>query len=450
MKLPNPAFLAFPSAAAALALGAFLWAGATPKVHAVVVDARALGGPRQGLSLGFSLQEDHFHQRTPTTGGTLEVALETLDARLRERVTLDANGHGTLVFPFDLARARDKALTVRLDPALVDGEDGEKVKPLPGGPLVLAPPDGPRDEAPHYQLAHGARTGPRTLHAYASQWPPPVEQAFVVSFRADGLTGADLAACALEASGEEGVTVERIASDSPDLLRARVFVPPLARTLAVTLKEPGGEASTWRGTLPNPAANMALEAANDGPDLVVRVRSNVPEGSYRAELVDEAGIVAEEPLAVKTAADGFGEALLRFPGAASTAPRWIAVREAMGSDVKVLAPMAKASDLLAALEAKRAPSLARWIAFDDYAASLKLAKAKRRRAMAGAMAASFVGTIFTLAGLIARRREEGAEGPLSIDGSRPVTDPKRGRPLLVLLVVTIFAMVALAASLSDL
>jgi hypothetical protein len=447
MNLPSPAFLAFPSAAAALALGAFLWAGATPKVHAVVVDARPLGGPRQGLSLGFSLQEDHFHQRTPTTGGTLEVTLETLDARLQERIALDGNGHGTLVFPFDLARAREKSLTVRLDPALVEGA---KTSPLPGGPIVLAPPNGARDEAPHYQLAHGGRTGPRTLHAYASQWPPPVEQPFVVSFRADGLAGADLAACALEASGEEGVTAERMASDSPDLLRARVFVPPLAHTLAVTLKEPGGAASTWRGTLPNPAANMAIEAANEGPDLVARVRSNVPEGTYRAELVDEAGLVAEAPLAVKTAADGFGDALLRFPGAASERPRWIAVREAMGSDVKVLVPVAKPADLLAVLEARRAPAIARWIAFDDYAASVKVAKAKRRRAMAGAIAASFVGTVLTLAGLIARRREEGTEGPLSIDGSRPVTDPKRGRPLLVLLVVTIFAMVALAASLSDL
>jgi hypothetical protein len=447
MKLPSPAFLAFPSAAAALALGAFLWAGATPKVRAVVVEARPLGGLRQGLALGFSLQEDHFHQRTPAKGGTLAVRLETLGARVEERVSLDASGHGTLVFPFDLARAREKSLSVRLDAALVEGE---KVHALPGGPLALAPPNGSRDEAPHYQLAHGARTGPRVLRAYASQWPPPVEQAFEVAWSAEGLSGAELAACTLEGTGEDGVKVEPLASDSPELLRARVFVPPLARTLAVTLKEPGAEPSTWQGTLPNPAANMAIAASSEGADLVARVRSNVPEGTYRAELVDEAGIVAEETLAVRAAADGFGEAVLRFAGAASERPRWIAVREAMGSDVKVLVPVAKPTDLLPVLEAKRAPALARWVAFDDYAASLKLAKAKRRRAMAGAIAASFVGTVLTLAGLMARRKEEGTDGPLSIDGSRPVTDPKRGQPLLVLLVVTIFAMVALAASLSEL
>jgi hypothetical protein len=315
---------------------------------------------------------------------------------------------------------------------------------------VLAPPIGSVPEAPHYQLPVGVRKGPRALHAYASQWPPPVEQPFVVEWRVEGLEGADLAACALGSTREEGVTVDPLPSPSPGLLRTRVFVPPLARTLAVTLREPGGAESSWRGTLPNPPANLALEASNEGADLVVRVRSNVPEGAYRAELVDEAGLVDDAALEVTANADGFGAATLRFAGAASERPRWIVVRESMGSEVKVLVPIAGPADRLAVLEARRTPALVRWIAFDDHAQAVRLAKHKRRRAMAGALAVSFAATALTLAALMARRRAEGTDGPLSIDGSRSVTDPKRGRPLLVLLVVTIFAMVALAASLSDL
>jgi hypothetical protein len=96
------------------------------------------------------------------------------------------------------------------------------------------------------------------------------------------------------------------------------------------------------------------------------------------------------------------------------------------------------------------PNLDLWKAFDDFAEALALAKKKRRRAIAGALAASFLGSLLTLVGVLGRRRGRAGDAPLSIDGTRSVVDESRGRPLLLLLVVVLFAMVALAASLSDL
>ena len=136
MTAKSRAFPAFPSAAAAVALGAFLWAGASPRVRAVVVEARPLGGPRSGLALSFSLQEDRFHQRQAAPGGTLEVVVDTLDAHTETTLTLDSEGRGTLLFPFDLARARARSLGVHLTATVVDGRDRIA---LPPGDLRLAP-----------------------------------------------------------------------------------------------------------------------------------------------------------------------------------------------------------------------------------------------------------------------------------------------------------------------
>jgi hypothetical protein len=85
-----------------------------------------------------------------------------------------------------------------------------------------------------------------------------------------------------------------------------------------------------------------------------------------------------------------------------------------------------------------------------FAEALRLAKRKRRIAMAGAIAASFVGSLLTLIGVLARHKGEDADEALSIDGTRSVVDTSRSRPLLILLVAVLFGMVALAASLSDL
>ncbi len=446
MKLPNPVFLAFPSAFAAMALGGFLWLGASPTVRAVVVEARPLGGLESGLSLGFSLQEDHFHQRAPARGGTLAVSLDTLDAHLEQRLSLDPEGRGTLVFPFDLARARSRRLSVRLEASVVDGE---RSYPLPPGYLHLVPAEGaanPADDA-RFQLPAGGREGPRTLQAHASQWPPPVEQAFEVDWRVDD---ADAERVTLRAVGDEGVTVERIASSAPGLLRTRVFVPPLARTLSVVLDEGDGRTSTWRGTLPNPPANLAVTPLLGDGEVSARVRSNAPEGSYGVELVDTKGLVAQTTLVVTPGADGFGAADLHFSKVPTASPLWLVVRETVGSDAKLLAPVVADRDRLAVLEGRTKPNLDRWKAFDDFGDALSLAKKKRRRAIAGAIGASFVGSFLTLVGVLGRRRGQREKASLTIDGSRSVVDETRGRPLLVLLVVVLVAMVALAASLSDL
>lgn len=446
MKLPNPAFLAFPSALAAMALGGFLWLGASPTVRAVVVEARPLGGGESGLSLGFSLQEDRFHQRSPAHGGTLEVTLDTLDAHREARLTLDGEGRGTLLFPFDLARARDRRLSVRLEAAFLDGD---RRTPLPPGYLRLAAPEGavdPGSEA-RFQLPPAGRSGPRLLQAHASQWPPPAEQRFVVDWR---VGDADPATLTLRADGDEGITVERVASPVPGLVRTEVFVPPLARTLSVVLEEREGPASTWRGTMPNPPSNLVVRAELGSGEVTARVRSNAPEGSYSAELVDARGLVAQTPLAVHAAPDGFGAAELHFRGVPTERPLWLVVRETVGGDAKLLVPIAPEADQLAVLEGRTKPNLERWKAFDDFSEALALAKKKRRRAMAGALAASFLGSLLTLVGVLGRRRGSRAEVPLTIDGTRSVVDESRGRPLLVLLVAVLFAMVALAASLSDL
>ena len=443
MKPPNPAFLAFPSALAALALGGFLWLGASPTVRAVIVEARPLGGLESGLSLGFSLQEDRFHQRAPARGGMLEVTLDTLDAHRETRLTLDQEGRGTLVFPFDLARARERHLSVRLEAAVLEGE---RRHPLPPGFLRLMPLEGaanPADDA-RFQLPAAQRSGPRLLQAHASQWPPPVEQFFEVHWR---VGDADPARLTIRASGDEGVTVERLPSATPELVRTRVFVPPLARTLAVILDEGDGRESTWRGTLPNPPSNLAVAPALGASEVTARVRSNAPEGSYGAELVDAQGLVAQTTLALAPGQDGFGAAELSFARVPTSKPLWLVVRETVGSDAKVLVPVMAEADRLAVLEGRTKPNLERWKAFDDFGEALALAKRKRRRAMAGALAASFVGSFLTLVGVMARRKNA---APLSIDGSRSVVDESRGRPLLLLLVVVLFGLVALAASLSDL
>lgn len=446
MKLPNPAFLAFPSALAAMALGGFLWLGASPTVRAVVVEARPLGGLESGLALGFSLQEDHFHQRAPAHGGVLEVTLDTLDAHREARLTLDREARGTLLFPFDLPRARERRLSVRLKAAVVDGD---RRHPLPPGFLRLAPLEGapnPADDA-RFQLPAAARSGPRLLQAHASQWPPPVEQSFTVDWR---VGDADLDHATLRAEGDEGVTVERVASATPELLRTRVFVPPLARTLSVVLEEGDGHTSTWRGTLPTPPSNLAITPTVGEGEVVAQVRSNAPEGSYGVELVDAKGLVAQTGLAVTPGADGFGAADLRFPGVPTTKPLWLVVRETVGSDAKLVVPVVADRERLTVLEGRTKPNLDRWTAFDDFADALAIAKKKRRRAMAGALAASFVGSLLTLVGVLGRRRGREGDAPLSIDGTRSVVDETRGRPLLLLLVAVLFAMVALAASLSDL
>ncbi len=446
MKLPNPAFLAFPSALAALALGGFLWLGASPTVRGLVVEARPLGGLESGLSLGFSLQEDRFHQRAPARGGVVDVTLDSLDAHREARLTLDHEGRGTLLFPFDLARARDRHLSVRLEAALVEGEHRH---PLPSGALRLAPLESapnPAEDA-RFQLPPAGRSGPRLLQAHASQWPPPVEQSFEVDWR---VGGADPDHVTLRATGDEGVTVERIASAVPEVVRTRVFVPPLARTLSVVLEEGEGPPSSWRGTLPTPPSNLAVAPALGENEVVARVRSNAPEGSYGVELVDAKGLVAQTTLALAPGADGFGAAELRFPGVPTTKPLWIVVRETVGSDAKLLVPVVADRERLAVLEGRTKPNLDRWKAFDDFADALALAKKKRRRAMAGALAASFFGSLLTLVGVLGRRRGREGEAPLSIDGTRSVVDNTRGRPLLLLLVAVLFALVALAASLSDL
>jgi hypothetical protein len=180
------------------------------------------------------------------------------------------------------------------------------------------------------------------------------------------------------------------------------------------------------------------------------VRSNLPEARYRVELVDTMGLVAEAPLVIAPTPDGFGEGSARLEGTKDDAPSWLLVRESGGSDVKVIVPVASPKDALAVFEGRTKPRLDRWKAFDDFPESLRLAKQKRRRAMAGALLASFVGSILTLVGLTSRRKGEDADDALSVDGTRSVVDRSRARPLLVLLVVVLFAMVALAASLSDL
>lgn len=447
MTSKSRAFPAFPSAAAAVALGAFLWAGASPRVRAVVVEARPLGGPRSGLALSFSLQEDRFHQRQAAPGGTLEVVVDTLDAHTETTLVLDSEGRGTLLFPFDLARARARSLGVHLTATVVDGRDRIA---LPPGDLRLDPAPNEETAAPHFQLAPAGRTGPHTLYAHASQWPPPAEQPFIVQWRVEGLAGADLDECILQSTSDDGVTVERMPSTVPGLLRTRVFAPPFARNLAVALREPDGRESTWRGTLPSPPANMVVAVTRDHDDVHVQVRSNIPSAHYRLELADSAGLVADAPLVLAQTSDGFGAGEARIRSPASADPSWIVVREDGGSDVKVIAPLTGSDHALAVFEGLLRPRLDRWKAFDNFPEALRMAKRKRRLAMAGALAASFVGSLLTLAGLLARRKGEDANESLSIDGTRSVVDPTRARPLLFLLVGVLFAMVALAASLSDL
>jgi len=444
MTARNRAFLAFPSAAAALALGAFLWAGASPRVRALVVDARPLGGGQSGLSLTFSLQEDRFHQRQATPGGTLAVSLDTLDAHRDETLTLDHDGRATLLFPFDLERARGRHLTVRLAAAAIEGKERFE---LPPGELRLEPTASESTDAPHLQLSPGGRSGPYVLFAHASQWPPPVEQPFEVQWRAEGVA---IDTCTIHSTSEDGVTVERLPGTVPHLLRTRVFAPPLARSLSVVVASPDGAESTWRGTLPNPPANVVLDAREADGQLLVRARSNVPEAHHRVELVDTRGLVADAELAITPTPDGFGEGSVQFTAMHPPAPVWLLVRDAGSADVKVLAPVAPADQALAVYEGRLKPRLDRWRAFDDFAEALRLAKRKRRIAMAGAIAASFVGSLLTLIGVLARHKGEDADEALSIDGTRSVVDTSRSRPLLILLVAVLFGMVALAASLSDL
>ncbi len=444
MNPRNLAFLAVASAAAVLALGVFLWLGATPRVCGLVAEARPLGGDGQGgLLLRFSVEEERFQQRANASGGQLNLTLHALDARVETTLDVDALGHATLLFPFALERARRNFLSVHLT-ATWDF-NGSRT-PLPPGDLRLAPLAHETSEVPTLELVRAGRTGPRRLRGHALQWPPPVEQYFFVDWDVDG---ADGAACTLQATNNEGVLVEVYPSISPGYVRTRIFAPPLVRGLFVTLRERDGTESTWRGDLPEPPANIVLDARTMGPALLVHARSNLPEAQFDLELVDEVGVLANERLVVTPSPDGYGAGDVRFANGASPKPQWLLVREAGGSDAKVIFPVVSAADLGALHEGRRRPNLSRWRAFDDFPQAVKHAKQKRRRAMAVAFLASLVVSLVTL-GRLGLGGSQKRDRELTIDGSASVVDPTRKRPLLVLLVLVLFAMAGVAASLSDL
>ena len=460
MRLPSATRLAIPSAMAAAVLGAFLWLGASPDLAGLVVEARPLGGARQGLALGLLLQRERFHQRFPVAGAELELTLDTLDAHRTERLILDADGHAALDFLFDLARARLHELRVIVEPVLVEGN---RRTALPSGLLRLSPRAGEGEPAPSFDFAPVQTGGPRVLAADSSQWPPPVEHWFEVDWRATrsqkgGATG-ELAhnnvppsidaAPTLTASGEGGVRIERVACAMPGVQRTRVFIPSLTHTLDVSLIEPAIGTSAWRGAVSS-AGNLAVEVRADGDDVVANVRSNVSEARFQASLVDGRGILTSAPLVVREGTDGFGVGSLSFPMAASSDAQWLVLRETAGGSVKVVAAVEHGGARGGLAGGAKGPNLEHWLAFDDFPAALRLARGRRRRAIACAVAVSALASAITLLGLRKERRGAGGDAPLSIDGTRPVTDPKRGWPLLILLAAALFATVVLAASLSNL